>query len=216
MAAPRPGRPTLLSVALGLAMAVSMLAACSTQQTPESTGTAPPVDASSARRLIEAADLARPETIDALGAVRFTRAGGEAARAVLSAGGSTDVLWAAVWVYASAAGDPATLKPILQNGDPSLRVMAAAAVIASGDRDGFTVLRDALGDDSSLAGSHPPLTISGFAVATLFQYAGGTGAPTETDDASQLAGVVDAWRGWLQSHAATLVFDQGNGTWSAP
>ena len=221
MAVPgRTGRPTIALVALGIAIVVSgALAACAgTPSSPGTSGSAAPVpvDATAARAAIEAAKLDDSASLEAVARFRFTKPGADAARQVLAAGGQVDALWAAIWVYASAAADPAPLKPYLTNGEPSLRVMAAAALVASGDRDGFPVLRDSVADDTALVGSDPPATISGFAVSTLFEYVQGAGAPTPPEDAAQLGAAFAAWPPWLDAHLSAMTYDKTSGTWSAP
>ena len=169
-----------------------------------------------AREQIEAADLGNEQTIDALEGIRFTPAGEEAARAVLTSSASGDVLWAATWVYASSATDPAPLAPFLQNADASIRAMAAATLVARGDQSGFDALAGLLAEAGNLRGSSPPISIGGFAAFTLSRSVQAADAPLPPATAADLAAVEEEWSAWLQAHGDALVFDAESGTWTQP
>ena len=173
-------------------------------------------DLSNCRTLIEAVDLAKPETIDAADRCRFTREGAQAARAVLETGTSQNALWAAIWVYASSGADPAPLRPLLATDDPSLRVMAGASLLAFGDAAGFAAIEAALDDGGGLAGSEPPLTITEFAVGTLARYVIANDVPAGPASPDELDAVRSGWIAWLGAHGTTLAFDDADGTWSGP
>jgi hypothetical protein len=160
-------------------------------------------DVGTARSKIEAADLSNEATIDALAGIRFTPAGKQAARDVLAAGASGDVLWAATWVYASSAQDPAPLLPLLQNTDPTIRALSAAALVALGERAGFAALRASVPSVDPLRGSLPAMTVGDFAVATLTRYVETTEVPAD-------------WDTWLGQHAEQLQFDPSHGVWKLP
>ena len=173
-------------------------------------------DVTAARQKIESADLGSPKTIDELEGVRFTAAGEQAARDVLASASGRDALWAATWVYASSATEPAPLRPLLENGDASIRTMAAAALVALGDRSGFGALEASLSDADQLRGSHPPISVGGFTLDTLSRYVHAADAPEPPQSGQELANVQARWADWLQRHGNDLQFDAPSGTWNAP
>lgn len=170
-------------------------------------------DVAAAHGMIEAADLGTADSINALEGVRFTQAGEEAARAVLASGATGDVLWAATWVYASSATDPGPLVPLLDNADASIRAMAAATLVALGDRAGFAVLAALLPETGQLQGSAPPLSIGSFALSTLSRYVQVAGVPAEPATQSEVAAAAANWAAWLGAHTSALTFDAPSGTW---
>jgi hypothetical protein len=213
---------------------VASVAACTSSPPPSqppSTATAPPsgapTDAPSAeaqatteptdcRERIQNATFDNEATIDALEECRFAVAGADAARDVLLAGGTRDQLWAAIWIYGSAAFDPVPLAPMLHHDDSSIRVMAAAAAVAFGDRQGFAPLSDALADESPLAGARPPTTVGHFAAFSLTRYINAAGTPPAADAPEDDSVVAAAWRAWLTEKAASLQYDDDTGEWSLP
>ena len=86
-------------------------------------------------------------------------------------GGEGDPLWAATWIYASAA-DPAPLVPLLDSRDASVRVMAAAALAALEHPGGIEVLKAERRNPAPLRGSEPPITIAAFSELSLERYTG--------------------------------------------
>ena len=166
--------------------------------------------------MIEAADLGNDVTINAIEGVRFTPAGEEAARAVLASSASGDALWAATWVYASSAADPAPLGPLLNNADASIRAMAASALVALGEDSGFAVLAASVSDADRLRGSVPPLAIGSFALSTLSRYVAAVGVPAEPATEADLAAAAANWAAWLREHENQLTFDATSGTWNTP
>lgn len=202
--------------ALALVVALGLIG-CTTAPVPSAVDTAPAnsvpsapavaaVDAGACRSRIQAADLTQDATIFAVDACQFTLAGAQAASEVLASGATGDPLWAAVWVYAASGSDPAPLRPMLQQGDPSVRAMAAAALVGFGDATGFAVLGQVTTDTGDIAGADPPETIGAFAVDVLDRYVVAPDLPTTASD----------WSGWLASHAPSLTYDSSAGTWSAP
>ena len=182
------------------------------------TGPAPsrdpaPVDC---RKRIEAANLVEPETLDSIAACRFTVEGFHAARDVLAAGGSDDVIWAAIWVYAPGAWDPAPLRPILERDDPTLRVLAAAGLVALGDETGFDVLAAQTTNRDHLSGSEPPIPIREFVVGTLYRYVGAEGAPGRWTTYEEYLTVDKRWTDWLKANDWKLTFDAETGQWIVP
>lgn len=180
---------------------------------PATTGAPAPADC---RQRIEAARLDDAASLDAVDACRFTVKGRDGARDALGAGGSDDVTWAAIWVYATLADDPAPLRPILDRSSPTLRVMAAAGLVALGDRTGFDVLAAATGDSSILSASHPSITIREFVVGTLFRYIEATGAPGRPTSPEERASAPARWTDWLNQHEGALTFNAETATWTAP
>ena len=208
-----------------LLIAVTALCACGQPvQTPGPSGAsgenattvASPPDVDAARQAIEGADLANDDSISALEAIRFTPAGEEAARDALISGASGTALWAATWVYASSAKDPAPLRPLLDNPDASVRVMAAAGAVAMGERAGFAPLATALSDLDRLKGSRPPLSIAAFAATTLIRSVAASGAPAPPQAGDTAEAVAARWSAWLDQHANALQFDQATRTWKLP
>jgi len=179
-------------------------------------GPAALVDQSECRARIEAAELAKPETIAPVDACRFTSSGVAAAREVLAAGGSREQLWAAVWVYGSTSGEPEPLRPMLAYDDPSLRAMAGAAMARAGERDGLTALRQALDADGFLLGATTPLPIARFAATSLARLVTAPGTPASTVSAEGDALFIADWRTWFEQHGPALVYDAAAGEWKLP
>jgi hypothetical protein len=184
----------------------------STEAAPSTVATPQVVDP---QTLIETADLNDDSTLDNISTLRFTQAGADAARAVLQAGASSDALWAALWVYSSAATDPAPVEPLLTNGDPSIVALAAATLVGFGDAAGLDPIRQALDADDFMSGAEPPLTLREFALETLARYVTGSDVPDPqsfADDSS----AVTAWQAWLDANRAQLHFDPDQGVWTVP
>jgi hypothetical protein len=194
-----------------------LVAACSPAPSPSALpGVTAAADLANCRALIDAADLLRPETIQAVDACRFATQGAQAARAVLESGARDGPLWAAVWVYASAGSDPAPLRAAVAADDPSVRVMAAASLVGFGDATGFEVLQTSLDDADWLSGSKPPMRIMEFAVRTLARYVVAADAPVGPAAPEELESVRARWMDWLGLHAQDLAFDDAQGVWGAP
>jgi hypothetical protein len=164
------------------------------------------------RAAITAADLREPATIDAVDAVRFVPGAAETASQAIADGASGDALWAATWVYASSGSDPAPLLPLLAHDDPSIRAMAAAALLADGDADGAVALAGLLRVEERLQGSIPPVTVGQYAASSLARLLDG---PPATPGAGSAA-VAEAWTRWLGQHGPALSFDAATGTWAVP
>jgi hypothetical protein len=156
--------------------------------------------------LIRAVDLATPETIDAVERCRFTDAGADAAKVVLTSNPTSGARWAALWVYAASDADPGPLLPYLASDDPSVAAMAAATVVAFGDRAGFPGLAKALDATQRLDGSKPPMSIQAFAFASLLSSVVVDEAPVDAED----------WQDWLDANESALVFDGTTGMWGLP
>jgi hypothetical protein len=185
--------------------------------------TAPPAsvpaaitDPAECKRLIAAVDLTKPETIDAARSCRWEAAGTEAAADVLGQTATRDQLWAAVWIYGTQGTDPAPLRPMLQNADPSVRTMAAGALIRLGERAAIDVLQASLSDDDVLAGSKPPVTISAFVVAALGRMIVASGSPAQPTGEPDQTTLASAWRDWLAANASELAYDSDAGGWKLP
>jgi hypothetical protein len=171
-----------------------------------------PAAIAAARTAIEAADLADADTLTAIDAIRYTRAAAQAAADVLAAGTSGDARWAATWVYASAGHDPAPLRPLLDgDDDASVRAMAAAALLALGDRGGAETRAVLAASEDQLRGSRPPLSIAAYAAGSRARFIAG---PSVVDDAPP-AEVRAAWEAWLAEHGSTMTFDAATARWSA-
>lgn len=154
-----------MSIHQGCGLLLVLLAGCSGgQPARESAPEATPGPA--------AAGLDPDPTLSALRVVRFTEARARAAREFLASGGDGDPLWAATWLYASTATDTAPLVPLLTHRDPSVRVMAAAALAALEHPGAVEVLRAERRNTGPLRGSEPPITIADFSVLTLERYTG--------------------------------------------
>jgi hypothetical protein len=181
----------------------------------QATGTATTnaADEAAAQQVIESTNLADSDSIDAVAGIRFTPAGEQAARVVLVSGPSGDALWAATWVYASSARDPAPLRPLLQNPDASIRAIAASALISVGDRAGFAVLGASLSESHRLTGSDPPQSIGEFALSSLARYIQSARVPAPPTGASDLQAAEAKWASWLAGHADGLQFDPASRTW---
>ena len=165
-----------------------------------------------AARLLAAADLASPESLDAVDAVRFTDEAVDAAADAIASGATGDELWAATWVYGSSGTDPDVLAPLLEADDASVRAMAAAASLALGAVDGGSALVALLDDGGELRGSDPPLTVQTYAASSLHRFVAGP----EVAAAIGAADLAGAWRAWWTDHLASLTFDPASRRWSAP
>jgi hypothetical protein len=228
-AAPTQAAPTLAAASANpTSSPAPPTAAATTGPGPTAAATAPPSvapsDAASptpsaltaAIAAIEAADLADEDSLDALGPLRFTTAGRDAAKVVLERGsGSPGQIWAAIVVYASSGNDPAPLRPFATDQDASVAVLAAATLVSFGDATGFATLERSLASEELLAGSHPPKQIGDFALATLERYVTGADVPFLTTNSTVDTYLAD-WTGWLDAHLAGLTFDAATGTWGAP
>ena len=168
---------------------------------------------SNCRERIEAADLLDPEAMDSIAACRFTVEGFHESRDVLAAGGSDDVMWAAIWLYAPGASDPAPLRPILDREDPTLRVLAAAGLVALGDASGFNVLAASATNTENFSGSHPPISIREFVVGTFFRYVAADGAPGRWTTYEEYLSIDKRWGEWVTAHAGDMTFDSDTGQW---
>jgi len=175
-------------------------------------GAAEPQEVAAAAAVIAGAELARTETIDAVDAVRFTDAGVEAAADALAVGATGDALWAATWIYASGASDPAPLLPLLTAGDPSVRAMAASGLLARGVRDAAAPLVALVGSEEPLRGSDPPLLVGDYAAASLTRFVSG---PTVAAGAAR-ADAAASWSAWLTENESIMIYDDDTGRWSAP
>ena len=163
---------------------------------------------------IDAAKTGDPVSMGTLQSLRFTDTGTQAARQRIEAGATGDALWAATWLYATAGTDPAPLVPLLTNEDSTIRVMAAAALMALGSEDGFDVLVDAISSDDQLRGSEPPTTVARFAARTLDRYtdaglSGPAGTPAEKAESAR------RWSAWLEASHSSLRFDAETGMWAS-
>ncbi len=166
----------------------------------------------SARSVIDGADTTDPDSISAIGAIRFTEEGAAAAAQAIRSGATGDTLWAATWVYGAAGTDADVLLPLLSSTDPTIRALAAAPLLAWGRREAAEELVKLLGIDGDVRGSDPPLRVSDFAGGTLARFVTG---PTIATDASP-ADRATAWSAWLAANGATMQFDPTTATWSAP
>lgn len=180
---------------------------------PGATRAAAPTDC---RRRIEAARLDSHESLDAVEACRFTEDGTMAAMEVLQAGGENDVIWAAIWVYAPFAADPAPLRPYVDRKDVSIRVLAAAGLVALGDAGGFGALAAAATDTTTLSGSHPPIKVRELVIGTFRRYVTAAGAPTTWTTVEEYLGTGQRWAEWISANSAELAFDDESGTWVLP
>ncbi|HUQ43085.1 MAG TPA: hypothetical protein VM451_01550 [Candidatus Limnocylindria bacterium] len=173
-----------------------------------------------ATTLLNAATLADPGSLDALEGIRFTQTGTAAAASVITAGASGDALWAATYVYASAAGsasDPAPLLAVAENAaaSPSTRAMAGAGLLAAGRSEGFEPLVAALGSPAAMDGSEPRTTTWEFAASVLERYtAAGFPEPANGDEAERTA-LASQWTAWLATNASHLRFDPATQLWVA-
>ncbi len=170
-----------------------------------------------AQQHIDDSDLSDPASLSAVDAIRFSPEGVAAASQALDSGASGDALWAAVWVYGTSSdGDPAAVLPVLKDGDASIRVMAAAALVAWGEPEGFEVLVAELENTEPLAGSEPPRPVWEFALTTLERYTADhpTSVPAEAKE-SDLAVAHTEWSAWLDAHGSELSFDGDAAVWRA-
>jgi hypothetical protein len=170
-----------------------------------------PAAVAAARTAIDATRLADADSVTAVDAIRSTRAAAQAAADALAAGADGDARWAATWVYASSGRDPAPLRALLEDADASIRAMAAAALLALGDRDGAATLAALIPLDDELRGSRPPLALGAFAAGSLDRYIDG---PSIADGAAR-SDVATAWTTWLAAYGSTMTFDPATGRWIA-
>jgi hypothetical protein len=213
------GAPAMPGTAVETAGAAAEPSAPASSREPLSAPSAPsvppadPAAVAAVRTLIDSARLDDPETLDALGAARFDDGAPEAAAAALAEGTTGDARWAAVWTYASSGTDAAVLRPVLDDPDPTLRALAAAALTAWGDPAGIPVLAALVEQPDRLAGSYPPTSVGEFAAGTLARFVSGPAIAPGSEPADEGA----AWAAWTARHdPSTLAFDPETGTWSVP
>lgn len=207
----------------GLVFLLTVLVGCTTAPAPSqpvTTGepTAGPtvvLEPNACRRLIESVNLADGATIKGVEGCRFSPAGADAAVSVLGSSTSPDALWAALWVYSASGSDAAPVKPFATSTDTTLRAMAAATLIAFGDRSGLAAAQDLLAATDILRGSFPPIPISSYVMATLTQYVVAADAPA-SDGSGDVATDAQAWATWLGTHRDTLQFSDSDGVWTVP
>jgi hypothetical protein len=165
-----------------------------------------------ARAAIDAANVDDPASLQAIDGIRFTDEGAAAAAQALQAGATDDALWAATFVYGTSGSDPTVLGPAMKSDDPTVRAMAAAAVLSLGQADAARVLVALLVEDGNVRGSTPPVGIAGFALSSLARYIDGPSVPATTAPKDAAA----SWTSWLDAHEATMQFDTETGRWRAP
>ena len=174
--------------------------------------TADPAVVTAALAAINAARLDDPASIAAVDALRFQDGAADAAAQALAGGAQGDARWAAAWVYASSGVDAAPLRALLPDPDPSIRAIAAAALVAWGDESGIPVLVGLAGADEVLRGSIPPLPVSAYAAGMLGRFINGPAIAPGTTPSEALR----SWGTWTSQHAADLRFDAALGTWAVP
>lgn len=226
-----PGRGGSLSARLVPLLVAGLLAACSASPDASPAGSEParassdpvatagvsetsnPANVDAAVTFIKAADVASNESMEAIEDLRFTPEGLDAAKAVLVTGATGDALWAATWIYASSGREASVLSPLLANGDASIRIMSAAALIALGEPGGFTVIKASLSDTSPVHGAVPTTSLASFSVWVLASYVDTPGTPGEAASEAEASAVAAGWSTWLAGHQASLTFDSTTGTW---
>ena len=159
--------------------------------------------ASVAAEAKEALDQVRfddEDSIDRVAALRHTADGMRVAKEALATGAAGAQRWAAVWILVSSGGDVAAVRPLLEDPEASIRLMAAADLVARGDATGFDPLVKLLSVEETVKGSRPPASVKALAARTFARF---TGEKSET-----------AWPAWLEKNRAKLRFDAELGTWS--
>jgi hypothetical protein len=170
----------------------------------------PAVDA--ARTVIDSANVADPDSISALSAIRFTDEGATAAAQAIQSGATGDVLWAATWVYGAAGTDPEVLLPLLSSTDSTIRALAAAPLLTWGKREGVDELVKLLSADGYVRRSAPPIRLADFAGGTLARFVKGPVIAADAPAADRAA----AWTSWLAANESTMHYDPDTQTWSTP
>jgi hypothetical protein len=168
------------------------------------------------RQRIEAARLDSAESLDAVIPCRFAPEGTAAAQAVLLAGGNDDVIWTAIWAYAPGATDPAPLRAYIASDTTSIRVIAAAGLVALGDASGFAVLAASASDTGPLMGSHPPISIRELVIGTFQRFVNADGAPGRWTTYEEYLTVGSRWAEWATANGSRVVFDKATGSWVLP
>jgi hypothetical protein len=176
---------------------------------------APTITVEEATVVLEAADLTDDASLREVDAIADAQATVDAAAGLIADEATGDALWSAVYVYANGGDDPSVLVPLLAHPDPTIRAMAAAGAIATGERAGFEPLVAALTDTSTMSGSEPPLPIWEFATGTLARYTGvgENGPPFDANARRRLLGQ-ERWTAWLSENLDDLAFDPEAGGWS--
>ena len=144
---------------------LALLAACADAE-PTRESALPSPSAARPTEAISAAGLDSEAGVLAFRVARFAEARTRGARDFLASGGDGDPLWAAAWLYAFSI-DTTPLVPLLTHRDPSVRVMAAAALAALEHPGGMEVLRAERRNQTPLRGAEPPLTIAKFSEHVL-------------------------------------------------
>lgn len=200
-----------------IALLAAMCAACSStpdpsrapDQVPAASAIADPTDC---QARIERASFEEIATIDRVEECRFTEGGIAAAGVVLTAGGSRDAIWSALWIYDAAAADP--VRPYLHHESSSIRVMAAVILASLGEREALDELTRLTDDEGTLLGSHPPLAVGEFAIRSLARLVSASGAPAGDVDEETLAASSKVWQGWMAGPGAQLRYDAATAEWS--
>lgn len=168
--------------------------------------------------LLNAARSDDPASLNAVSRLILEDEGVAAAKALLNHPElDVAVRWAAVYVYGGGGADPEPLLPVLQDADPSLRLLAAVGLIARGRSEGFAPTVAALSDEMILFGSKPPETRWRVAARTLVRHTlrADLGPPLDAD-ARIRARCQQRWQDWLTSALPSLRFDPGTAEWTSP
>jgi hypothetical protein len=169
-----------------------------------------------ALEILRATSFSDPATIGAVDSLWGTEAGVSAAARVLASTTPTyEVLWAATYIYAGAGGDPSVLAALINHSGPTIRLLAAAGLVARGDKRGFKPLVECLGHTEFLTWSRPPRAVWKAAAAHLAQFTGISelGPPFDADLAV-VAASQRKWQDWLGANENRLTFDSLRGEWN--
>jgi hypothetical protein len=208
------GRAPFLA-ALTLLIAISACESRPPVPTPTAAQPTATLDATACQQLISAVKLDDGATIRAAEGCRFNAAGADAAQALLAASTNLDTIWAALWVYSASGSDPAPVRPFVTSQDPSVRAMAAATLIAFGDRAGLAAAQDLLAQTGPMLGSFPPISIDTYIVGTLVEYVLAADAPASAPSTDGAA-YAQAWAAWLATRRDALQFAPADGVWRMP
>lgn len=146
--------------------------------------------------------------VEAADAELDTDEGTRNAEQALRRGAAGDQLWKATYLYAHQGTHVELLRPLLDEGDASIRVLAAGGLLRLGDASGFDALTAELTNTQALAGSEPAMPIGAIANIML---GNATGQDFPADLTPETQRTITQW---VDAHRSTLTFTDERG-WQA-
>lgn len=107
------------------------------------------------------------------------------------------------------------LREIVASGDATERLLAAGALASVGERDGVSVLIEALSSDAPMRNVDPSMTVWRYARANLLLFVGQDLGLLEANDAEAAIAAQEAWRAWWAENADALTWNAELGRYEA-